>query len=512
MDPASSLSTKLAFALGSLCLMLLLVLALVFSGRIGLPGSTELSSMTRAELMAIPAARDAIQAIAGESSAAWDSHVDPAVARVMPSNAYGITIWEVECRSNEHGMREDAYALEKPADTLRVVILGDSYVFGHGTLFRERMGVYLHAYLSNRSANPPAKLEVLHVGISSWNVLAECAYMRRQLDLMRPDLVFHIVVPNDLDDTNGVRGWGGLGRYTPLHRERAGGLVSHNAARIFASSREANLVPYGLDWESRTRFEQSAAEIGRLERAIEAQGGEYLLLIKGPGWLPAAGPHLSAELDESQVAYVSNAFCFDKSTWVGEGNNHWNGHGNERIAKLMFGLIQGRGYLAELGLEEWHLANEEVETIHGQGLRDSQNPNTIPNKLEAAPLLSDVAFGDLMEVNARHLNGGLDGAGYACPYASLILRNEGASELLLEAENLGRFELEGAVVTVYVEEFEVGSFALGTAGPIEARFELPPELASRPFVSVRLSASDFVYKDSSEHPCFSYRLLRLALS
>ena len=515
MDQRNSVAPKLAMAFGTTSLMLLLVLAAVFSGRVKVPGSggTDLTNISRSQLMNIPAAREAIQAIAGESSAAWDSHVDPAVARVMPRRAQGITIWDVECRSNEHGMREGPYELKKPADTLRVVLLGDSYIFGHGTEANDRMGVFLRGYLRNRAESAPTNIEVLHIGISSWNVLSETAYMRRQLDLMQPDLVLQLVVPNDLDDTNGVRGFGALARFAPLVRERAGGLVAHNAARIQAGAQgEANFLSYGLDWESRERFAASASEIGRLRRAVESLGGEYLLLIKGPGWLPAASQLLTTELEPEQVAYISNAFCFDKSTWVGEGNNHWNRHGNERIAKLMYGLIQERGYLASIGLPEWRPASDEVRAIHDAGVRDAANPNTIPNKLAEKPPLSDVDFSALAEANARHLNGGLDGEGFACPYASLMLANPDASSLTVVLESLGRSELVGAEVVVHVEEFELGRIPLDGEGSSEHRFDLPAALAGRAFVTVRLEASDYVYLDSSEHPTFSYRLLRLALS
>ena len=73
------------------------------------------------------------------------------------------------------------------AHVTRVVLLGDSFVFGYKTDQEDRLGVFLRRYLRERASDTAAEVECLHVAISSWNVQAECAYVRRQLGALRPE-------------------------------------------------------------------------------------------------------------------------------------------------------------------------------------------------------------------------------------------------------------------------------------------------------------------------------------
>lgn len=52
--------------------------------------------------------------------------------------------------------------------------------------------------------------------MGGWNAVAECAYLRRLLSELAPDLVIQVLVSNDLDDQMGARGFGGLAAFAPL--------------------------------------------------------------------------------------------------------------------------------------------------------------------------------------------------------------------------------------------------------------------------------------------------------
>src|SRR5260221_544201 len=81
--------------------------------------------------------------------------------------------------SNELGLRERSFELQKPDGVTRVVILGDSFVMGYGVAADERVGTFLERLLRDHAHGAPGPIECLHFGVSTWNVVAECAFLRR---------------------------------------------------------------------------------------------------------------------------------------------------------------------------------------------------------------------------------------------------------------------------------------------------------------------------------------------
>jgi hypothetical protein len=507
-DEASSARwrSRLLVGLASLSLALAAALAGIWAGWIPSPRAP----LASATLLADPALRDeVVRRLAQENPGLHEAHLDPEVGRVLRPDMT-VDFKGVEVRTNSHGMREDAYDIAKPEGVVRVVLLGDSYVFGQGTLQSERFGVFLREALRTRARQASA-VECLHLGVSSWNILSECAYLRRQLDPMRPDLVVHVVVPNDLGDTAAVRGIGTLAAFSSQHRERAGGMIDSYAPRHQAGVPTENLLHLGLDHESRSRFEAAAQAITRLAGSVEERGGRYLLLILGGPWLPVARERLAAGLDPDQVAFLSSEFVIDPRFVVGGGNMHWNRAGNERVAELLYGLIARRGLLPALELAPWPEADVAVEEIHAPGQREARRKPFVPRELLEDPQHAQLDFARFSETNAWHVYGGIDEQGRICPYASLMLVRPGASALRVQARELGRSELAGARVRVFVEEFEVGALELAGEGEHDVRFPLPEATRERACLGIRFESDDFVYSEDFWHPCVVLELRRVAL-
>jgi hypothetical protein len=110
--------------------------------------------------------------------AAFDSHPDQDVGRVgMPSKEWieaGRSGERVAVRTNSHGMRDEEYPLPKPAGLTRIVLLGDSFVFGMGVAEEQRtascLEEILRAHLSgNGNAEEPI-IECLSLGVPSWGI------------------------------------------------------------------------------------------------------------------------------------------------------------------------------------------------------------------------------------------------------------------------------------------------------------------------------------------------------
>ncbi len=451
--------------------------------------------------------REAIAELVSRGSGVWDSHVDPDVGRVLQPDLDGRDLLGEPVSSNRFGMRERDFG-PKPAGTTRVVLLGDSFVFGHGTAAEVRFGVFLERWISERSG---AEVEVLHIGISSWNILAECAYLRRQLSLVEPDLVVQLVFNNDLDDVRGVRGFGERASFAPAHRRRADGVIARDALQRAAGIEVANLLLYGLDWESRERYRLAAEALGGLADAVEEGGGRYLCLAMWLYFQPLVEERLATELSDDELAYVSDAFLSDRTLWSGPQNNHWNAEGSERIAKLVYALVRERGLLPGLELPAWSEAEAEIDAIDGAGRREAADRGPLGRRLALHGVGKRLDFTQLDGRSASWINGGLDGEGYAAPYASLVLASDGGRELVVRGERLGRPELVNARTRVFADEVALGVIELEGERTFEERFPIPPAIADRGHVSVRFEATDYVYRGELLDRCVTLRLAEVAI-
>ena len=131
------------------------------------------------------AARQAlIERLVAQSIGLYDSHPDPDVGRVLLPGLRNATFAGQPVSSNALGLREVQVQLPKPAGVVRVVLLGDSFVFGYGAAARDRLGVHLARFLRERCAGlgeGERQVEVLHVGVVSWGLVAEAEFLRRYL-------------------------------------------------------------------------------------------------------------------------------------------------------------------------------------------------------------------------------------------------------------------------------------------------------------------------------------------
>jgi hypothetical protein len=198
--------------------------------------------------------RQAVQELVARGAGIWDAFPDPEVGRVLQPSLAARDAHGFHVTSDALGLRERAFALPKPAGTLRVALLGDSFVLGQGVEQDQRSASSSSAPSAQRAPAGHGPIEVLHLGASGWNVLAECAFVRRQLALLQPDLVIQIVVRNDLDDNYGARGFGELGNFDPLHLERGEGIFHQAHPATALQGRLVNWIACGLDYESRSRW------------------------------------------------------------------------------------------------------------------------------------------------------------------------------------------------------------------------------------------------------------------
>lgn len=92
------------------------------------------------------------------------------------------------------------YSLDKPANTFRILVLGDSVTFGHGALEDTTYPYLLEQRL--KQWRPEVNWQVWNLGVPGYNTRQELAYLERVGPRYKPDLVIIGFFENDLTDND----------------------------------------------------------------------------------------------------------------------------------------------------------------------------------------------------------------------------------------------------------------------------------------------------------------------
>ena len=101
----------------------------------------------------------------------------------------------VEVRINAHGFRGPEFAAAKPAGVRRLLVLGDSIVFGWGVPQEQ----IFPALLQKRLNEKRAATEVIAAGVNSWNTRTQYEFLKHVGAAYEPDALLLVVAHNDLD-------------------------------------------------------------------------------------------------------------------------------------------------------------------------------------------------------------------------------------------------------------------------------------------------------------------------
>jgi hypothetical protein len=101
-------------------------------------------------------------------------------------------------RFNSYGLRGDDVTLEPTPGTLRVLVIGDSFVEAGGVAEDETMVARLQALLDR----PNRPVQVLNAGMYGWGPAEEYLYLEREGLRFRPDLVVQVIyIGNDITNS-----------------------------------------------------------------------------------------------------------------------------------------------------------------------------------------------------------------------------------------------------------------------------------------------------------------------
>jgi hypothetical protein len=125
--------------------------------------------------------------------------VDPRVG-YYPAPNQDVHRYGGEIHINAFGMRSRNVAAEKPAGTFRILMLGDSTLYGGSYLDQSQIyATCLEGLLNQKPSalpNSPRQVEVLCMGVNAWGPQHELAYVK-EFGLFQANLVMVMGPPND---------------------------------------------------------------------------------------------------------------------------------------------------------------------------------------------------------------------------------------------------------------------------------------------------------------------------
>ena len=99
-------------------------------------------------------------------------------------------------RTNQYGFRGPGYSMAKPDNTIRILGLGDSVMFGWGVKDNESVLSLISVYLNRRYPN--YNWETINTAVPGYNTAMQIATLQHKGIFFDPDLVIVSYLPNDL--------------------------------------------------------------------------------------------------------------------------------------------------------------------------------------------------------------------------------------------------------------------------------------------------------------------------
>lgn len=124
---------------------------------------------------------------------------------------------DAEQRLDSLGLRNPEIPPDAPTDEVRVLVAGDSYVYGMGVQDGETWRPHLEEALDERYGAP---VRVLNAGVQGYSLVQVCRFARRMISELEPDIVLVFAAPGrqTLLDTSPAISWVQVGEITvPAH-------------------------------------------------------------------------------------------------------------------------------------------------------------------------------------------------------------------------------------------------------------------------------------------------------
>ena len=216
--------------------------------------------------------------LAEDLAGIYDSVPDGDVGKLLQRNI-DKTQRGARVRSNNAGFRDDQPYGPKPANTYRIVCLGDSFVEGTGGRVEDRFCNQIEKTINqNGLLGKGISAETYAIGIGSWTAVNSAAYMISHLSDYDPDLIIVLMVSNDIADGQGVSGIGTTSNaFSPERRTLGSGVFSVAISTNFGKG--GNLLKFDLGPESANRWNKAFSRYKRLEDLQHQRGKKMIFSV-----------------------------------------------------------------------------------------------------------------------------------------------------------------------------------------------------------------------------------------
>lgn len=257
-------------------------------------------------------------------------HPDPALQYVLTPGATGssdmmLDMPDASVVISSQGLRDRERAIPRPPDTVRMVVIGDSFTFGWGVDLQD---VYISWLERLLDAATPHTVEVVNMGVPGYNLVQEVALLEASGLAFEPQVVMVGYVSNDLDGPE------------PQFGPREG------APLLYRSHLFSWLMLY-VRPGYRTRKTVDANLDALRHLAQLAQEGGFTVLFAGVGdagygWERDTAVQLARELGLPRLPPPRD---FPQADEIIAADGHWNEAGHRRLAQHLSSAIQQRGLL-----------------------------------------------------------------------------------------------------------------------------------------------------------------------
>jgi len=215
---------------------------------------------------------------------------DPEIGYYPQPNAH-LGRYGGRMETNEWGMRSPPVTKEKPAGTFRILMLGDSTLFGGS--YMDQDDLYSTHVLHALGKDAPGKVEVLAMGVNGWGPFHERGYVRH-FGTFGADLVMiHMPIDDVVRPLYGLNGVPFLPVQTPptfAWQE----VINHLMWR-YRAAREG----HDDAWESK-QAPIGIAEYGNLVDDLKKAGAEVMVFV-----LPTVNPGYGKPETKEETAWRS---------------------------------------------------------------------------------------------------------------------------------------------------------------------------------------------------------------
>ncbi len=274
---------------------------------------------------------------------------DPILHDFLPS--LDIVCWGSSFTTNQHGLRDWEYSMEKPADVFRIVLLGSSHDAGLGVATDETYENLVENRLNEQWGSAGRRFEIVNFSVNGHNVLHKLENLSRRAFAFEPDLVLYAAHSDEIPWTvqRGVINTYWDRGYLPAHDFLVKVLRQVDLDPSGAPARR-RVVEYKLLPHAPQIF-QDALQIMR-DRTREADVEFALLLTEHAtdtrrerafDTLSAIGQALDIAVVDLRGTYagVKDRTSFILASW----NTHTNARGHERMAEKMYQQLIASGLL-----------------------------------------------------------------------------------------------------------------------------------------------------------------------